>query len=78
MQHQATGRKETGLDMRDLQTRATYELSLVMRLGQRFESARRLSSFCFSAPLREEVGSDALNAELVGVARETMQPAYFS
>jgi hypothetical protein len=54
------------------------ESALVMSTGKRFESVRRLSSFCFSAPLREEAGFDALNAELVEVARETMQPAYFS
>jgi hypothetical protein len=67
--------------MQDLQSRAnpaTHELSLIMSRGKRFESARRLSSFCFSATLREEAGLDALNAELVGVARETMQPAYDS
>ena len=32
----------------------------------------------FSAKLREETDLDALNAELVGVVRETMQPAYVS
>jgi hypothetical protein len=31
---------------------------------------------CFFATLREEAGLDALNAELVGMAREAMQPAY--
>ena len=32
------------LPMRDLQTPATHELSLVKRVGQRLESARRLST----------------------------------
>ena len=47
VQHQATGRKETGLDMRDLQTRANpCNVCVITRnevLGRRFESARRLS-----------------------------------
>jgi hypothetical protein len=40
---------ETGLDMRHLQPSAktaTQDSSLVMRLGQRFESARRLFVLC--------------------------------
>jgi hypothetical protein len=32
----------------------------------------------FSAKLREETDLDALNAELVGVVRETMQPVHDS
>ena len=48
--------------------------ALVMRLGQRFEATRRLSCSCFSVKLREETDFGALNTELVGVARETMQP----
>jgi hypothetical protein len=32
----------------------------------------------FSTKLREETDLDALNAELVGVVRETMQPAHVS
>ena len=47
MQHAATQSIECGLGMRDLQARAspaTHELSLVAGAGQRFESARRLST----------------------------------
>jgi hypothetical protein len=32
----------------------------------------------FSVKLRDEIDLDALNNELVGVVRETMQPAHFS
>jgi hypothetical protein len=32
----------------------------------------------FSATLREETNLEALNSELVGVVRETMQPAHVS
>ena len=50
---------------------------LVKRLGQRFESARRLSFFsCFSVNLREETDLYTLNGELVGMVRETMQPSH--
>ena len=50
---------------------------LVTRAGQRFESARRLSFFsCFSVNLREETDLYTLNGELVGMARETMQPSH--
>jgi predicted NBD/HSP70 family sugar kinase len=43
VQHSASRRKETPLNMRHLQSPATYEFSLVKRLGQRFESTRRRS-----------------------------------
>jgi hypothetical protein len=33
---------------------------------------------CFSAKLCEETDFDALNAEVVGAARKTMQPTHFS
>jgi hypothetical protein len=51
VQHVATWSRESRLGMGDLQTPATYDGSLVMRRGQRFESARRLS---FSIDLQEK------------------------
>ena len=54
VQHAAIRSKENPLEMRDLQARAptaTPDGSLVKGLGQRFESARRLS---FYAHLQEK------------------------
>ena len=40
---------------------------------EQFESVARLSFSCFSAMLSEEAGLEALNTQLVGVARERTQ-----
>ena len=63
--------------MRNLQAPATLCNAYCLTRNEQVSGSSPLvgsRSFCFSAKLREEADLDALHAELVGVARETIQP----
>ena len=62
-----------------MQPSATPDRTLVMRLGQRFESARWLYVSCFSGRLCEEAAGPLRKMpQLARIAREKMQATYLT
>jgi hypothetical protein len=62
----------------DVQPERKRHQSFIDRRSYRRKCDARKTLEDFSAKLRDETDLDALNAELVGVVREAMQPAHVS